>query len=177
MSKTALAVAVAGTLTLGWNLYSAKVALNQQRQTLAEQQQRILTLTAALADKSRQETLASQVRCATQAEKVFRELGFGARFSQSTDTNSLESHFNSRLRACFMTVETNRYRSGRRFVSRFLFNADDEREYAEYVWMSDAAKRELEPLPLVCKEFPLSGPARLCRSDGEYKAIVNHYME
>jgi hypothetical protein len=77
--KTALAVALAVgllavALGLGWSLHSADAALARHRQTIAEQLQQIETLKTALADKSREEALALQGRCATQAEMVFGQL-------------------------------------------------------------------------------------------------------
>ena len=76
-----------------------------------------------------------------------------------------------------MTIEENRYDSDRVFTSRFLLDAYEQREYGEYIWMSDKVKKYWEVQPIVCKEIPLAGDDQVCHSDDEYKAIVKRYME
>jgi hypothetical protein len=176
--KIALAVLVVAILALVWRLNSITAALTQQQQTLSQQQQQIQTLTTALADKSKQEGLALQEKCAVQAEKVFRDLGYKFNnSSQSLDSNILQSHFNPRLNKCFMTLEANAYTSGQLGQQRFLLDAYEQREYGEYFWVSDKVKKYWEVKPVMCKEIPVAGDEQFCHSEDEYKAIVKRYME
>jgi hypothetical protein len=105
---------------------------------------------------------------------VFRELGYKLNGSKDNVAEVLQSHFNPSLNKCFMTIET-MARDGSQ--NRFLLDAFEQREYAEYFWMVDKVKKYWENPPKVCKELPSSGDERLCQSDDEYKAVVKRYME
>jgi hypothetical protein len=174
--RIALAVLLVAVLALAWRLNSTSGTLGRLQETISQQQQQIQTLTTALADRSKQEGLALQEKCAAQAEKVF--LAFGYKFaSKNLDADILQSHFNSRLNKCFMTVDANSYQKGQQFSNRVLLDAYEQREYAEYTWMSDKVKKYWEVKPFACKEIPLMGDEQFCNSDDEYKAIVRRYME
>jgi hypothetical protein len=75
-----------------------------------------------------------------------------------------------------MTIEATAYDS-RQITNRFLLDAYEQREYAEYTWMSDNVKKYWEVRPMACKEIPASGPEQVCDSDEGYRAIVRRYME
>src|SRR6516165_7260725 len=146
-----LCVLLTGVVFLAWRLNSTNAAL-------ALVQQQAQTQLAALADKSKQDALALQEKCAAQAEKVFGQLGYKSNLtSENLDNNSLQSHFIQKFNKCFMTIEENRYDSDRVFTSRFLLDAYEQREYGEYIWMSDKVKKYWEVQPIVCKEIPLAG--------------------
>jgi len=151
-------------------------ANTHQQEIIRQQQQQIDTLRTALDDKSKQDMLALQEKCANQAEKMFRQLGF--KFSSnSLGSDTLQSHFNTRLNRCFMTVESTAYQNGQMSTNRFLLDAYEQREYGSYFWVSDSVKKYWEVQPVSCKEMPLSADEHVCHSDDEYKAIVKRYME
>jgi len=86
-----------------WRLNSFSAVVARQQQTIAQQQQ-IAALTAA--KTSRQEAFAMQEKCAAQAEKVFRDLGYKLNGSTNSVSDVLQSHFNPERNKCFMTIET-----------------------------------------------------------------------
>jgi hypothetical protein len=136
--------------------------VDRQQQTISQQQQQIALLTAA--KTSRQEAFATQEKCTAQAEKVFRELGYKLNGSTSNVSEVLKSHFNPSRNKCFMTIET-MSRDGTQ--ARYLLDAFEQREYAEYFWMVDAVKKYWDNPPKVCKEMPTSGDEQACHSDDE----------
>jgi len=113
-----------------------------------------------------------QEKCATQADKVFRQLGYQLNGTNSTDV--LQSHFNPERNKCFMTIETLAHDGTQ---TRYLLDAFEQREYAEYFWMVDAVKKYWDNPPKICKEIPIAGDETPCHSDDEYKVIVKRYME
>lgn len=170
--KIIVAVLFVALLAMAWRLNSLNATVGQQQKNLTQQQQQIATLTEA--ESSKKDAFAMQEKCATQADKVFRGLGYKLTGSRENYSEVLQSHFNPHLNKCFMTIET-MDREGTR--SRLLLDAFEQREYAEYFWMVDKVKKFWENPPKICMEVPLSGDERLCHSDDEYKTIVKRYME
>ena len=76
-----------------------------------------------------------------------------------------------------MTIGATSYKSGQMVTSRFLLDAFEQREYGEYMWLSDKGKKFWDVKPAMCKEVPLVGDEQFCHSDDEYKAIVKRDME
>ncbi len=126
-----------------WRLTSLSAVVARQQQTLTQQQQKIAGLTAARS--SRQNDFAMQGRCAAQAEKVFRDLGYELNGSTTNVSEVQQSHFNPELNKCFMTIETFAPTGAQ---SRFLLDAFEQREYAEYFWMVDSVKKYWENPPI-----------------------------
>ncbi len=163
-----LGVLIAIILVFGWQLW--------QRQT------EIQDLESKLADKSTAENLTLQEKCAQQAEQVFRKLGYN---EKGTPTNGqiaiYQNHYNPAFKKCFMTLETTTVSStngvGIGAETRFLFDAYEQREYAEYDWLPVKDKKYWEVPPINCKLIPASGDERICKSEDEYKAYVATYME
>ena len=98
--KLALGVVVVAVLALSWRLKSTSATLALQEQTLSQQQQQIQTLTTALADKSKQEGLLLQEKCAVQAERLFRERDVAV---AGNELLQYESHYNHTLGKCFIS--------------------------------------------------------------------------
>jgi len=170
--KIIAAVLFVALLAMAWRLNSLNATVSRQQQTLTQQQQQIVMLTEA--KSSKQDDFAMQEKCSAQADKVFRELGYKQTGSRDNISEVLQSHFNPRLGKCFMTIET----FGRDLSqNRFLLDAFEQREYAEYFWTVDKVKKYWENPPKMCKEIPSSGDERPCHSDDDYKTIVKRYME
>ncbi|RZF23850.1 hypothetical protein EVC45_42035 [Paraburkholderia sp. UYCP14C] len=135
----------------------------------------IQSLSARLADKAKRETFDLQQKCAAQAEQTFHRLGY--REGQSTgDVISaiFQAHYNPEHNQCFMTLET-LLKGGFQFKS--LFDAYENRTYAEYDWMPQEGKSFDKVLPAVCRLVASTGNERTCKSEDEYRAFVAHYME
>ncbi len=143
---------------LGWLLRDERATTVQQRSEIAE-------LTAKIADKSARGNLELQEKCAAQADKVFRQLGY----SLSKDLSTIQSHFNVKLNKCFMSFSV---LSAGGSLSKYLIDAFEQRGYAEYLEFFGTAKT-----PPVCSLTPLGASAKTCVSASEYAAFVVQYME
>jgi hypothetical protein len=141
-------------LALAW-LLKAEMTTSQERQDQIEK------LTLRLADKSRRENLELQEKCALQAERMFRILGYEGGYV---------SHYNAELNRCFMTVDTGTIRPLR--ITKFLYDAYEQRQYAGFQLTGNSRNP-----PDVCALKSPGEKRKLCKSVGEYEAFVARYME
>jgi len=151
-------IVIAGILT--WQL-------NAERAMNAQQKSQIVDFTAKLNDKRERESLERQEKCATQAEKVFREAGY----SLSKDIN--QSHFNPELNKCFMSFSSTSFDKSVYSREKWLLDAYELREYAHFI----AMKLSSVDLPPDCRLIPLAEKEGTCKSESEYDAFVARYME
>src|ERR1039457_3481793 len=160
--KVAIVALLALVGFLAWRLAS-EVGVSRELRS------EIQALNAKLADSSKRDSLELQGKCASQAEKVFRIMGYKEN-QQNGNFDVYQSHYNAALNKCFTTIETTDIHTtpGSMFVSRFLLDAYEQREYGEYTWMSSKTKKYWEVPPMVCKLIPSSGGEQLCRTDDEY---------
>lgn len=164
--SVALVLAVCFT---GWSLASIDRRLtNQERQ--------IETLSAAAEEKGKTGGITEQQQCATQAEKVFRQLGYALNdpHRRTPGADILQSHFNAKEGRCFMTIRQTSYTNTGATDTRYLLDAFEQRNYAEY--QEILTRGGVQPA-LSCKELPVGRPETTCRSASEYDAIVKRYME
>ena len=146
--------------------------------TNGKQRKQLDELTIQLADKSRLEDFQLQEKCAGQAEKVFRALGYKA-IQQNGNTDIYQSHYSKKLGKCFMAIESTNVTTtpGTTFTNRFLLDAFEQREYAEYMWISRKDRKDWDVPPTTCKLIPSSASEQFCKSDDEYKTFVANYVE
>jgi len=165
----ALATSLVGVLA--WRL---SVEVGASRGLRSE----IQVLTAKLADTSTRDALELQAKCAAQAEKVFHAMGYKENQPNGT-LDVYQSHYNVAANKCFMTMETTDIHTtpGTMVITKFLLDAFEQREYAEYTWISSKTKKFWEVPPAACKLIPSSGGEQLCRTEDEYKAFVARFME
>src|SRR6266487_2574547 len=121
--KIAVAILIALVLVLTWLLTVEIVATREQRSQIA-------TLASKLADKLARENLELQHKCAQQAEKMFAQLGYRLDRPTNGIFATYQSHYNANLSKCFMTLNLSGVGSG---DQRFLFDAYEQREYAQYI--------------------------------------------
>lgn len=160
--KIAIAVLLAIVLALAWLLNAEMGTNRRQRSQIAE-------LTSKLADNSARERLELQQKCANQAEKIFSQQGYKLNGPRPA---SYQSHYNAKLNKCFMTLDSMVLGD-----QRFLFDAYEQREYAEYMLLPEKGKKYWEVQPQSCALIPSSADKSRCKSEEEYKAFVARYME
>lgn len=159
--KVAIGILLLIAVVLGWLLNSEMTITRQQRGEIEK-------LTSRLADKTKRENLELQEKCALQAEKVFRAAGWKA------DGQQYQSHFNSKLNKCFMTMEITA--TSPLTISRFLLDAYEQKEYGSFSW---AAHKGV----ISCAITPPEEMRQICKSQEygpswkEYQAFVTRYME
>ena len=162
--KVAVVVLLAIVLALVWGLTTEMVTNRQQQSQITE-------LTSKLGDRTTRENLELQEKCALQAERVFKRLGYKESVPQNGVFGTYQSHYNAKLNKCFMTLDSTTTNPDTEFNFKFLFDAYEQRGYGEYT------KKYGEASPTICKLFPSSADESLCTSEEEYKAFVARYME
>ena len=151
--------------------------LSVKTTTESRQRKQIEELTVKLADKSRLENFGLQEKCTGKAEEVFQSLGYGGTKSNG-DMSAYQSHFNTKLGKCFMAIEsTTVTKNGNIVNSKFLLDAYEQREYAEYTWISRNNKKYWEVPPFICKLIPSTASEQFCKTEDEYNKFVTNYME
>ncbi|MCX5876291.1 MAG: hypothetical protein NT087_08380 [Deltaproteobacteria bacterium] len=146
---------------LGWGLYAEKELSRQQQSHIAE-------LTAKLNDKTASDNLELQGKCAQQAKSMFLQLGYKANAG-----DAYQSHYNAKLNKCLMEIYTSRFPT----VARSLFDAYDQKPYANYFWIARKDKKFEDVPPSNCTFYPDTPSQRFCKSEDEYKAFAAEYME
>ena len=163
--KIALGILLLTVLVLA-SLLGVEIMTNR------EQHDQIQKLRFELADKSKQSNLELQAKCAMQAEKMYQHLGY-----KLSGPDVYQSHYNEKLNKCFMLIETTRVAGESISNGKYLFDAYEQREYANYIWMTHPGKKYWEVPPAVCELIPSTGAKTDCKSEDEYKDFVARYME
>jgi hypothetical protein len=127
-------------------------------------------------DKARRENLDLQERCATQAQKVFKQWkseydkeSEDQRYADYVITSAdYQSHYNAKLNRCFIAVEDSMADGS---THKWLADAYENRPYASY-WT-----KYLEMRPRSCELTPSVREKHFCNSEEEYNEFVATYME
>jgi hypothetical protein len=128
---------------------------------------------------ARAQTLDDQERCASQAEKAFREwerdnkTGPLAGFSKPLSSD-YESHFNTKMKKCLILIESTDSVTGTGNTSNsaLLMDAFERHVYANYSWVSSQTKKYWEVKPLMCDLIPAAQPKKNCADRDEFDAFV-----
>jgi hypothetical protein len=123
--KILSAILFIAVLALAWRLKSVTTVVTQQRQMVAQQQEQIKALHKRLDDKSAQETLSMQIHCSEMASKFL-----SSRSWKIGSEDDYTSHFNSKLRKCFVLVSG--YSPKDNFVTIDLYDSVEGRRYATF---------------------------------------------
>ena len=156
---------------LGWRL-------NVETEGSAKLRSELERARVQLTDKSKIESLQLQEKCGLQAEKVFHSLGYKDQ-QQNLNADVYQSHYNLKMGKCFVAIESTDMTTapGKQAISRFLLDAFEQREYAEYYWLSSDDKKYWDVKPFICKLMESSSTTQACKSNDEYKAFVAKYIE
>jgi hypothetical protein len=166
------ALAVVLFLALAALAWALVVEVSTERRLRTQIQQ----LTSRLGNESRFDQLKLDERCAAQAKSVFQTMGY-KEMQIGVNTDSWQSHYNTKLGKCFMTVESTGVSNETQFVSRILLDAFERRIYGQYTWTSRKDKKYWEVPPMLCVLTQSSMSEQTCKSEGEYKAFVAKYIE
>jgi hypothetical protein len=172
--KIAIGILIAIMLVLAWQLNAAMT-------TNRAQQEQIQQLTVSLADKSKRENLELQEKCAAQAQKMFRQLGWEDNDPKSGSIALYQSHYNAKANRCFLTVDsTSGLSKGGVFKNRFLIDAYEQKGYAEFNQMFYKGIKDAKAWSdssMHCMLMPSSPNQHPCKSEEEYLAFVAGYIE
>jgi len=147
--------------------------LTVERRHSDDQHTQIQELKSRLNDRLNRERLEFQEKCALQAEKVFKALGY------NLQADSLQSHYHPERNRCFMQVAAfpKSNPDGSIFTFKFLLDAYEQRSLAEYAWRSHKDKKYTEVPPVMCKFTEPGKPEVACNSDEAFEQFVAKYMQ
>ena len=164
--RVAVAVLLLGLAAVAWRLVL-------ERQNNADQRAQTQELTSRLNDKDNRERLEFQEKCAFQAEKIFRAMGY------KLEADTLQSHYHPKKGHCFMLMAPfpTTDPDGSIFTFKYLLDAYEQKSLAEYAWKSQSGKPYSEVHPFLCKLLRSSGEETICKSNEEFEQFVATYME
>jgi hypothetical protein len=164
--RVAIAILLASIAAVAWRLWI-------ERQHVYEQREQIRELTSRLKDKQTRDRLDLQEKCALQAEKVFRAMGY------KLEADSLQSHYHPAKGRCFMLMSTfpKSNPDGSVITFKYLLDAYEQKSFAEYGWRARNDKPYSEVRPFMCKLIRSVGNEVACTSTEEFEQFVATYME
>ena len=136
----------------------------------------LVILASNFATPALAQSLPEQKMCVKQARAAF-EYWKKAEKDQAAASSDYQNHFNTRLKKCFVLIESRGSVSEEYFNSALLMDANERRVYASYVWNSMKGKKYWEVPPLACQLVPISEEKTECSSREEFDAFVAKYME
>ena len=123
-----------------------------------------------------------QARCATEAQKLFREAGHDTNVSPLTSpiapvSRHYQSHYNTSLKKCLMLLEENQYVANQVATSATLIDTDDRYLYAFYLYVWSSEEDKEGNSPAMCELRPDLQTKIQCDGRKEFDAFVGRYME
>jgi hypothetical protein len=133
---------------------------------------------------ARAQSLDQQERCAQLAKRTFADLEAEHRADMKTAglgtspfSDDYRSHYNVKLGKCLMLIERLDMLGSQSAARAFVVDANERRQYANFVWISEDGKKMWEISPKVCELTPRWSETRLCMSRKEFDELVGPYME
>jgi hypothetical protein len=113
-----------------------------------------------------------QATCAAQARKAFYEWQAESKKSESLPkilelSNDYQSHYNTKLKKCFILVESSDVSGNTQTINVYLSDAYERRIYASYLWFSSQTKKYWEVAPMTCELIPSLREKKYCKSREE----------
>jgi hypothetical protein len=168
MQNGAKLVMAALAVAFGFSVWQLEIVTSENK-SLSAKVSKIEQASQAASNSS-----AMREKCTAQADRRFQQLGYGE--NDPNLTAILQSHYNLKMSRCFMTIETTKL-AVPEIINRSLMDADEQRLYGEYMWMSSSTKKYWEQPPVLCHLTPATGWESNCKTDDEYKVFVAKYME
>ncbi len=154
-------------IVLFFTLYRQRSVIHEQENLVKRLQTEITARESVMAAP-----LEYQQKCAEQAEKAFKELGY-----KPKDMAGYENHYNAKLNKCFiMTQSTSTNFKPTIWTYKSLFDAFEGKSYGEYSWHTVKDKKFWEVPPFQCKVLLASGEEHICKSDDEFQELSKFYM-
>ncbi len=159
-SAVALISTVALVFVLSSNRGLAKRVERLEEQVKSEQSKAVTSL---------------REKCASQAHLRFVQLGYNDQGGGSSFA-IYSNHYSQAFSRCFMTLQTTTFLAGSMTEEHFLFDAYEQRTYAEATQLTS---KDVGPFPrlMVCRLVPSSTTERHCATMAEYDRFVANYME
>lgn len=157
--------------SMRWLIFSSFLFLSAcNTEKVAQLEKENKELQARLAAQEGRNLLDLQDRCSQQARLYFKSQG---PWDNGTIT-SYTNHYNQRLNKCFIQLNATAFSKGSIFVSVFINDAFEGRDYGEYHSMA----KYPEEAPAMCTVTSLpAAQATTCHSQKEFDELIKQYME
>lgn len=153
-----VSILVAVVAFLFWDIGSYKSKVEAQSTQIAE-------LNSKLSDKTSQETFERKKACAIQADGFVKKLGYDL----ATDNVSAQNHYNVKQDKCFLKLSSNIISKSSISNSALLFDAYEQKIYAESSSYSDGG--------FSCDITPPGGVKIVCRTKEDFNQYVGNFMD
>ena len=144
----------------------------------------ITLIAIAYGSIARAQSLDQQERCAQQAKRAYAETeaefeAYNRAQTQKTVrfSGDYQSHYNVKLGKCLMLVETYDMIDSQSITTAYVRDANEHRQYANYLWISKEGKKYWEVQPMGCELTPSLREKRFCKTREEFDEFVAPYME
>jgi hypothetical protein len=163
--RTVLVIVIIGlVIWLGLTTISTSRQATQDRQTISE-------LSAKLRAIEDSPSLELQSKCADSAGAFFHHLGM--KDDPKAGKGEFESHYNAKLRKCFVLVKTYDYEKNYRiFIQKFVYDAVEGKSYGNVGF----AGHEISPAG-DCNVLVSDGTEATCNSLEEFEDMMGEYMD
>jgi len=139
----------------------------------------LICLSIAIASNASAQSPQEQTLCAKQAKAAVEEWngGTGPQPNVKPISEDYQSHYNTKLNRCLVSIEAFDQVGNQRVTSAVLMDALEHRVFAQYGWGSREGKDYWEAPPDYCALSPTHRDRRAFSSKDEYDAFVAKYMK
>jgi hypothetical protein len=117
-------------------------------------------------------TIEEQANCDKQAKAFFNEVDYKGYLK-----NEYSSHYNVKMRKCFVSIRTTERISDQFWTAIELYDAIERKAYGTYRWHSDKVKKYWEMPPVECSVETSAEGSKHCNSEGEFALLASEYMD
>jgi len=121
-------------------------------------------------EKMRGSNIELQSKCASQARKIFGDLGYG-------ENDHFENHFNENLGKCFVYISSDTIKRGSVMQIRLLLDAFENREFGRFMNYKEREGNAWVQYSFQCTGFLPSGKNISCDSEQDFDKLKNQLLE
>lgn len=120
-------------------------------------------------------TLEEQASCAKQSKVYFDQWVRDSPAQSVGYSQNFSNHYDAQTRTCYVEIVNWGAKVGREFAnSKFLADAYEGSEIADYYWLSKAGHKYWDVPPQQCEVKDQNGAMTHCDSDDSFKELVLH---
>lgn len=159
-------------------------ALSQERDQVRQQLVRLSQERDQLVSGQNPRYTALRRDCAATALRMFHALGYNENVQKNDSgmprTEEYSSHYSRRLGRCLLSYDDENYSydkaGGHQTITKGIMDADERRQFGEYLWLSSNTKKYWEQKPVMCHETPPGKAEAWCKSSDEWEDFERDLM-
>jgi hypothetical protein len=122
--------------------------------------------------------------CAATALRMFHALGYNENVQKNDTgmphTEEYSSHYSRQLGRCLLSYDDENYSSdktgGHQTITKGIMDADERRQFGEYLWFSSNTKKYWEQKPVMCRETVPGKAEAWCTSSDQWDDFERDLM-